>query len=86
MAANFGKFFGIGKKKTPKIKNQGSAQAEDSDEDEGYQDPTTSCPTEPPGMARTFMPNYPPPRPNSPKTGAKNVHQPAVSKHLCESL
>ncbi|XP_057300584.1 SH2 domain-containing adapter protein B-like [Hydractinia symbiolongicarpus] len=68
MAANFGKFF---KKKLTKLKTQDSK--EDSDDDDGYQDPSVSCPTEPPGVARGIMPVYPPPRPNSPKNGVQHA-------------
>lgn len=68
MAANFGKFF---KKKLTKLKTQDSK--EDSDDDDGYQDPSVSCPTEPPGVARGIMPVYHPPRPNSPKNGVKHA-------------
>ena len=74
--ANFGKFFGLNFKKKPSklVKNQGSTSGQsvdDSDDDEGYQDPSYTCSTVPPPLNRGLIPNYPPPRPSSPKASPK---------------
>ena len=66
----FGKFLGlISKKKTTKGPSKGGS--DESDEDVGYMDPATIHSTEPPGGGRGPIPDYPPPRPPSPKTSPK---------------
>jgi len=73
-----GRFFGFGKKKpTTKLKNQSQLSTDDadSDSDDAYQDSDKNCPTEPP---RGLIPNYPPPRPGSPRSNPKQ--QPTVRR------
>ena len=68
--SNFGKFFGISKNKKKAVsKSSKSTTKDDESEDESYEDPTNSFPTEAPlslqttpSISKPIMPDYPPPR------------------------
>ena len=76
-----GRFFGFGKNKEkdkqPRGKQKQQTSLDDEDNDDAYIDSDISCPTEPP-QSRVLIPNYPPPRPGSPRTQQKTNQQASV--------